>query len=142
VTDDGFTAEERRWLRTWGEKTEQVAAGDLTAAEVCEWVWRDKVLNAINVTIQRIKRSEQPGMDPRRRDNTWVTLAAERGTRKEDISVLALQALTFVFQRLKSRGHDFDVDWMPTAHGVVVLSVNIRELREFMERRAADRKPD
>lgn len=142
MTDDGFTAEERRWLKTWSEKKEKVEAGEMTASDLCDWVWRDKVLNAVNVTIQRIKRSERPGMDPRRRDNTWVTLAAEIGTRKEDMSVLALQALSVVFERLKARGHEFDVDWMPTARGVIVLSVNIKELRTFMERRAAERQKD
>ena len=139
MTDEVFTAEERRWLRTWEEKTQRVAGGEMTPEQLFEWAWRDKVLNAINVTIQRIKRSErQPGMDARRRDNTWVTLAAERGARKEDLSVLALRTFVHVYERLKDRGHDFDVDWMPTSNGVVVLSVNVKSLREFMARRAAD----
>ena len=79
VTEDAFTAEERRWLAVWDEKRQQIATGAMSAADVREWVWQNKVLNAINVTIQRIKRSHQPGRDIRRTDNTWVTVAAERG---------------------------------------------------------------
>jgi hypothetical protein len=93
LNDEGFTAEERRWLKTWDDKLRQVADGEMTAEDLCEWAWRNKVLNAINVTLQRIKRSERPGSDPRREDSTWVTVAAERGRKKEDISPLAVQAL-------------------------------------------------
>ena len=78
VTDDVFTAEERRWLAVWDDKRQQVAAGTMTEDEVREWVWQNKVVNAISVTIQRIKRSQRPGRDSRRTDNTWVTVAAER----------------------------------------------------------------
>lgn len=140
MTDEGFTAEEQRWLGTWDDKTARIASGEMTPEALCDWAWRDKVLNAINVTIQRIKRSErQAGMDARRRDNTWVTIAAERGTRKEDLSPLALRTFAHVYERLRERGHDFDVDWMATSSGVVVISVNVKELRTFMANRAADR---
>jgi len=132
VTDDQFTTEERRWLTVWDEKVKQAADGAMSAAEVCEWVWRKKVLNAINVTIQRIKRSEQPGRDPRRNDNTWVTVAAERGRSKDDLSDLARQALVHVVERLTQRGHEFDVDQMATSSGVLVVSINVKSLRRFM----------
>jgi hypothetical protein len=138
VPDKAYTAEERRWLRGWNERRQQVADGTMTAEALFEWAWKDKVLNAINVTIQRIKRSERPGMDPRRNDSTWVTVVAEPGRKKEDLSVLGVQAFAYVFQRLKERDHEFDVDWMATANGVVVLSVNVKALRAFMERRAAE----
>lgn len=143
MNDAGFTAEEQRWLKTWDEKLERLAAGDLTPDALCEWAWRDKVLNAINVTIQRIKRSErQAGMDARRRDNTWVTVAAERGSKKEHLSPIAMRVFAHVYEKLRERGHDFDVDWMATSSGVIVLSINVKALREFMERRAVDRPVD
>jgi hypothetical protein len=135
VTDAEYTAEERRWLEVWDDKRAQVEAGTMTPTEVHEWTWRNKVLNAINVTIQRIKRSEKPGHDPRRQDSTWVTMAAERGRKKEDMSPLAVDTLAYVYRKLRDRGHDFDLDWMTTANGVVVLSINIKELREFMNRK-------
>ena len=135
VTDDVFTAEEQRWLAAWDEKRQQVADGALTVDDVLEWAWKNKVLNAINVTIQRIKRSEKPGRDPRRTDNTWVTVAAERGTRKEDASPLAVQTLSHVIERLKERGHEFDVDWMASSRGVVAMHINVKSLRSFMARK-------
>lgn len=139
MTDAAFSAEEQRWLKAWDDKLQQLADGTMAADDVLEWTWKNKVLNAINVTLQRIKRSERPGMDPRRNDNTWVTVAAERGSRKEDASALALQALSYVYQRLKDRGHEFDVDWMATTNGVVVISINVRNLREFLNRRAEEK---
>lgn len=142
MTDDSFTAEERRWLKAWDEKRQQVANGTMTAADVCAWAWKNKVLNAISVTLQRIKRAERPGIDARRHDNTWVTVAAERGATKEDISPLALQALAHVYERLKHRGHEFDVDWMATANGVVVISINVKALREFRARRSPSAPAD
>lgn len=132
MTDDVFTAEEQRWLAVWDEKRQQVANGTLTVDAVLEWAWKNKVLNAINVTIQRIKRSEKPGRDPRRTDNTWVTVAAERGSAKEDASPLAVQALAHVVARLTERGHEFDVDWMASSRGVVAMHVNVKALRAFM----------
>jgi len=137
VSDDDFTAEERRWLEVWDEKLKQVAEGAMTADDVMEWTWKNKVLNAVNVTMQRIKRSDQPGRDPRRYDNTWVTVAAERGAKKEDASPLACDTLAYVYKRLKDRGHDFDVDWMASANGVVVISINVKSLREYLNRKAA-----
>ena len=135
VTDDAFTAEEQRWLAVWDERLRQVADGGLTAEAVHEWAWKNKVLNAINVTIQRIKHSERPGRDSRRTDNTWVTVAAERGAHKEDASPLAVQTLTYVTDRLKERGHEFDVDWMASSRGVVVMHVNVKALRAYMLRK-------
>jgi hypothetical protein len=135
VTDSAFTAEETRWLKTWDDKRAQVQSGDMTPEDLSEWAWKDKVLNAVNVTLQRMKRSERPGIDSRRSDNTWVTVAAERGWRKEDLSALAFQTLAVVYQRLKDRGHEFDVDWMASANGVVVVSVNVKNLRDFLQRR-------
>lgn len=132
MTDDVFTAEEQRWLAVWDEKRQQVANGTLTVDAVLEWAWKNKVLNAINVTIQRIKRSEKPGRDPRRTDNTWVTVAAERGSAKEDASPLAVQTLAYVVARLTERGHEFDVDWMASSRGVVAMHVNVKALRAFM----------
>ncbi len=128
------TAEERRWLDVWNDKRNQVAAGTMTADDVCAWAWKNRVLNAISVTIQRIKRSDRPGRDPRRTDNTWVTVAAELGEKKEDISPLAVQALDYVVKRLQERGHVFDVDWMVTSSGVIVISINVKALRAFQNR--------
>jgi hypothetical protein len=121
----------------WDDKLKQVADGTMTAEDVMDWAWKKKVLNAVNVTIQRIKRSQRPGHDPRRHDNTWVTVAAERGSRREEISPLARQTLAYVVAKLEQRGHAFDVDWMATSNGVVVVSINIKALREFMQRRPA-----
>lgn len=137
MTDDRYTTEERRWLAVWDDRLKQVADGTMTADDVMDWAWKKKVLNAINVTIQRIKRSQRPGHDPRRHDNTWVTVAAERGSRREEISPLARQTLAYVVAKLEQRGHAFDVDWMATSNGVVVVSINIKALREFMQRRPA-----
>ena len=137
VTDDVFTAEERRWLAVWDDKRQQVAAGTMTEEEVREWVWQNKVVNAISVTIQRIKRSERPGRDSRRTDNTWVTIAAERGQTRDDISPLATETLRHVVQRLTERGHEFDVDWMVTSRGLIVISINVKGLRAFMQRRSS-----
>jgi hypothetical protein len=137
VTDDRYTAEERRWLVVWDEKLGQVADGTMRPDEVSEWVWRKKVLNAINVTIQRIKRSERPGRDPRRNDNTWVTVAAERARGTEELSHLARQVLTYIVDRLAERGHEFDVDQMATSSGIVVVSINVKALRRFMSGAAA-----
>ncbi len=120
----------------WDSKRQQVAAGTMSPDDVYAWVWKNKVLNAISVTIQRIKRSEKPGRDPKPNDNTWVTVAAERGTIKEDMSPLGVGALAFVVDRLTERGHTFDVDWMATSSGVVVISVNVKALRAW--RRAAE----
>lgn len=136
VTDDVFTAEERRWLAVWDDKRQQVAAGTMTEADVREWVWQNKVVNAISVTIQRIKRSLKPGRDARRTDNTWVTVAAERGHAREDVSPLAATTLAYVVERLTERGHEFDVDWMVTSRGLIVISVNVKSLRAYMNRRA------
>ncbi len=105
--------------------------------DVREWVWQNKVVNAISVTIQRIKRSNQPGRDSRRTDNTWVTVAAERGSTKEDVSPLAMETLAYVVERLTERSHSFDVDIMVTSRGLVVISVNVKGLRAYMERRSA-----
>ncbi len=135
VTDDVFTAEEQRWLAVWDDKRQQVADGALAVDDVLEWAWKNKVLNAVNVTIQRIKRSEKPGRDPRRTDNTWITVAAERGTRKEDASPLAVQTLSFVVERLKERGHEFDVDWMASSRGVIAMHINVKALRAFMQKK-------
>lgn len=137
MTDDRYTTEERRWLAVWDDKLKQVADGTMTAEDVMDWAWKKKVLNAVNVTIQRIKRSQRPGHDPRRHDNTWVTVAAERGARKEEMSPLAQQTLACVVDKLEQRGHAFDVDWMATSNGVVVVSINVKALREFMQRRPA-----
>jgi len=137
VTTKTPTAEERRWLDVWDDKRNQVAAGTMTADDVCAWTWKNKVLNAISVTIQRIKRSDRPGRDPRRTDNTWVTVAAELGEKKEDMSPLAVQALDYVVTRLQERGHVFDVDWMVTSSGVVVISINVKGLRAFANRGSA-----
>jgi len=137
VTDEAFTAEERRWLAVWDDKRQQVATGAMRADDVREWVWQNKVVNAISVTIQRIKRSNQPGRDIRRTDNTWVTVAAERGRSKADLSPLASQTLDYVVERLTERGHTFDVDVMATSRGLIVVSINVKGLRAFMERRAA-----
>ena len=137
VTDDVFTAEERRWLAVWDDKLQQVAAGTMTADEVREWVWQNKVVNAISVTIQRIKRSERPGRDSRRTDNTWVTVAAERGHTRDDVSPLAIETLRYVVQRLTERGHEFDVDWMVTSRGLIVISINVKALRAFMTKRSS-----
>jgi len=135
VTDDAFTAEERRWLAVWDDKLQQVAAGTMTEDEVREWVWQNKVVNAISVTIQRIKRSEKPGRDSRRTDNTWVTVAAERGASRDDVSPLAVKTLGYVVERLVERGHEFDVDWMVTSRGLIVISINVKALRAYMARR-------
>lgn len=137
MTDDAFTAEERRWLAFWDDKRQQVVAGTMTEDDVREWVWQNKVLNAISVTIQRIKRSERPGRDKRRTDNTWVTVAAERGTSRDDVSPLAVRTLGYVVERLVERGHEFDVDWMVTSRGLIVISINVKALRAYMNRRAA-----
>ncbi len=134
MTDHAYTSEERRWLAAWDDKLAELAAGTMAEDDVLEWVWKKKVLNAINVTIQRIKRSERPGHDPKRYDHTWVTVAAERGRQKEDASPLAQKALAHVVAKLEERGHVFDVDWMATSNGVVVISVNVKALREFMNR--------
>jgi hypothetical protein len=142
VTDDVFTAEERRWLAVWDEKLQQVATGAMTEEAVREWVWQNKVVNAISVTIQRIKRSQRPGRDLRRTDNTWVTIAAERGQTREDVSPIASQTLAYVVQRLVERGHEFDVDWMVTSRGLIVISINVKGLRAFMNRRAAGDSAD
>jgi len=142
VTDSAYTSEERRWLAVWDDKLAQLAAGTMTEDDVLDWVWKKKVLNAINVTIQRIKRSERPGRDPKRYDHTWVTVAAERGKQKEDASPLAQRALAHVIRKLEDRGHQFDVDWMATSSGVVVISVNIKSLREFMNRRNSQTSPE
>jgi hypothetical protein len=136
VTDEVFTAEERRWLAVWDDKRQQVAARTMAVDDVREWVWQNKVVNAISVTIQRIKRSSQPGRDLRRTDNTWVTVAAERGHAKEDVSPLATETLAYVVERLTERGHTFDVDVMATSRGLIVISVNVKALRAFMERRS------
>ncbi|MEZ5316813.1 MAG: hypothetical protein R2752_05380 [Vicinamibacterales bacterium] len=136
MTGGEFSAEEQRWLATWEPKRQAVADGTMRPEDVYDWAWKKKVLNAINVTIQRIKRSERPGHDPRRYDNTWVTVAAERGQSKDDMSSLATGALAYVVGRLEERGHEFDVDWMARSSGVVVISINIKALREFMRRRA------
>jgi hypothetical protein len=136
VTDDAFTAEEQRWLAVWDDKRRQVDDGTLSTDDVLEWAWKNKVLNAINVTIQRIKRSERPGRDSRRTDNTWVTVAAERGAAKDDASPLAKQTLAYVIERLKERGHDFDVDWMASSRGVIAMHVNVKALRAFMLRKS------
>ncbi len=109
----------------------------MSADDVREWVWQNKVVNAISVTIQRIKRSDRPGRDSRRTDNTWVTVAAERGHSKDDASPLAMQTLSNVVERLTERGHDFDVDLMATSRGLIVISINVKGLRAFMGRRAA-----
>jgi hypothetical protein len=135
VSDDVPTPEEQRWLSVWEDKRRQVAEKAMTPDAVHEWVWKSKVLNAVNVTIQRIKRSERPGRDPRQNDNTWVTIAAERGSRKEDTSTLAVDTLNYVIDKLQSRGHDFDVDWMASSRGVIVISINVKALRAFMRRR-------
>lgn len=137
VTDDAFTAEERRWLAVWDDKRQQAADGAMTEEEVREWVWQNKVLNAISVTIQRIKRSQRPGRDLRRTDNTWVTIAAERGTTRDDVSSLARETLAYVIQRLTEREHEFDVDWMVTSRGLIVISINVKGLRNYMNRRSA-----
>lgn len=137
VTDDAFTAEERRWLAVWDEKLRQVADGAMTEDDVREWVWQNKVLNAISVTIQRIKRSQKPGRDLRRTDNTWVTVAAERGASREDVSALATSSLAYVVKKLVERGHEFDVDWMVTSRGLIVISINVKGLRAYMNRRSA-----
>ena len=108
----------------------------MTEDDVREWVWQNKVVNAISVTIQRIKRSERPGRDSRRTDNTWVTVAAERGLSREDVSALATNTLAYAVQRLVERGHEFDVDWMVTSRGLIVISINVKALRGFMNRRA------
>jgi hypothetical protein len=141
ATGDGFAAEERRWLAWWDARVSDVASGAMRAEDVCDWVWKKKVLNAINVTIQRIKRAERPGLDPRRNDNTWVTVAAERGRSAEDVSPLARQTLDCIAGKLDARGHVFDVDWMPRSSGVVVISINVKALREFMQRRQAGSTP-
>lgn len=130
-TDDEFTNEERKWLSVWDERIQAVAEGRMTPDEVYAATWRDKVLNAINVTRQRLKRANQPGRDPRRQDSTWVTIAAERARKKEDLSLLAFNTFAYVFQKLKERGHDFDVDWMATASGVAVISINIKSLKDY-----------
>jgi hypothetical protein len=135
VPDEVPTAEEQRWLSVWEEKRRQVADGTLTADQVHEWAWKNKVLNAITVTIQRIKRSERPGRDPRRTDNTWVTVAAERGASKEDTSQLAIDTLNYVVGKLEARGHEFVVDWMVSSRGVIVISINVKALRAFMSRK-------
>jgi hypothetical protein len=141
VTDDVFTAEERRWLAVWDDKRQQVADGTMTEDEVREWVWQNKVVNAISVTIQRIKRSQRPGRDSRRTDNTWVTIAAERGHSRDDVSPLATRTLAYVVQRLVEREHEFDVDWMVTSRGLIVISINVKALRAYMNRRAAAGAP-
>jgi hypothetical protein len=132
------TAEEQRWLDVWDSKRQQVADGTMTPDDVYAWVWKNKVLNAISVTIQRIKRSEKPGRDPKRQDNTWVTVAAERGHKKDDMSPLGTGALAYVVERLNERGHSFDVDWMATSGGVVVISVNVKSLRTWRRTPAHD----
>lgn len=121
----------------WDDKRQQVATGAMRVDDVREWVWQNKVVNAISVTIQRIKRSNQPGRDSRRTDNTWVTVAAERGSTKEDVSPLAMETLAYVVERLTERSHSFDVDIMVTSRGLVVISVNVKGLRAYMERRSA-----
>ena len=131
------TAEEQRWLSVWEDKRRQVADGSLTPDRLREWVWKNKVLNAITVTIQRIKRSERPGRDARRTDSTWVTVAAERGASKEDTSQLAIDTLNYVVGKLEARGHDFDVDWMVSSRGVIVISINVKALRAFMSRKGS-----
>ena len=138
VTDDAFTAEERRWLAVWDDKRQQVASGAMSELDVREWVWQNKVLNAISVTIQRIKRSQRPGRDLRRTDNTWVTIAAERGSSRDDVSALATDTLAYVVQRLVEREHEFDVDWMVTSRGLIVISINVKALRAYMNRRTAE----
>ena len=138
MTDDAFTAEERRWLAVWDDKRHQAESGTMTEDDVREWVWQNKVLNAISVTIQRIKRSQKPGRDLRRTDNTWVTIAAERGQSRDDVSALATHTLAYVVQRLVEREHEFDVDWMVTSRGLIVISINVKGLRAFMNRRTAE----
>jgi hypothetical protein len=137
VHDEAPTAQEEKWLATWDEKRRAVAEGRLSPENVCEWVWKNKVLNAISVTIQRIKRSERPGRDARRSANTWVTVAAERGRSQNETSPLAKTALDYVVKRLTERGHAFDVDWMVSSRGVIVISINVKELRAFMNRKTA-----
>ncbi len=101
-TDDGFTKEERKWLAVWDERLQAVADGRMTPEDVYAATWREKVLNAINVTRQRIKRAEQPGRDPRREDSTWVTVVAERARTKEDLSLLAFR--TFALRLRAAEG--------------------------------------
>ena len=134
--DDQYSRDERKWLAVWDARLQAVADGTMTADEVYAATWREKVLNAISVTIQRMKRAEQPGRDSRRDDSTWVTLVAERGHKKEDLSLLAFNTFAYVFQKLKERGHDFHVDWMATSSGVVVISIHVKSLRQFQQERA------
>jgi hypothetical protein len=137
VNDDVPTPEEQRWLSVWADKRRQVAEGSMTPEDVHEWAWKNKVLNAIDVTIQRIKRSERPGRDPRLTDHTWVTVAAERGRTRDDTSSLAADTLNYVIRKLEARGHEFDVDWMVSSRGVIVISINVKALRAFMNRKKA-----
>lgn len=120
----------------WDDKRQQVESGAITGPDVREWVWQNKVLNAISVTIQRIKRSQRPGRDLRRTDNTWVTIAAERGQSRDEVSQLATETLAYVVQRLVEREHEFDVDWMVTSRGLIVISINVKGLRAYMNKRA------
>jgi hypothetical protein len=39
--------------------------------------------------------------------------------------------------RLTERGHDFDVDIMATSRGLIVISINVKGLRAYMNRKSA-----
>jgi hypothetical protein len=138
ANDGEYSRDEQKWLAVWDARVQAVADGQMTPEDVYVATWREKVLNAISVTLQRMKRAEQPGRDSRRDDSTWVTVVAERGRRKEDLSFLAFNTFAYVFQKLKERGHDFHVDWMATANGVIVISIHVRSLGQFLQQRAGD----
>lgn len=131
------SAEDMGQLNTWARKCADYRDGKMTGAQVIKWA-EDTEKNNFNVTLTRIRRYiRTAGVDDRRDDHTWCTIAAELGLKKSDTSPLAIAAKDAVYAQIRKRGHkekEVYVDWHVGTTGVITISIKISNLREFMKR--------
>ncbi len=132
------TAEEKRWIRAWMTPVKRHQKGKVSFDKLMRLI-RDKVDNAADVRKERIKRADRAGQSIA--DETWVTIVAEPDVEtKEDISEIGIHAMACSYARLQKRGFDFYVEWKRSPSGVGVISFKIFNLRQFMRRKAEEKR--
>jgi len=111
-------ARTRKWVESWDRVKE------LPEDEI-----EDYILGKCRNGFQMAKK---PARDQR---EAWVTLLAEPGKSRDELSPLAMRVVTYVRQRLEQEGYDFELHLDETG-GVAYAEVHFRTLTKSVQRQA------
>ena len=114
-------ARTRKWVESWDR-----------VKELPEDKIEDYILGKCRNGFQMAKK---PARDQR---EAWVTLLAEAGKTRDELSPLAMRVVAYVRQRLEQEGYDFELNLDETG-GVAYAEVHFRTLTKDPTRRTASR---